>query len=293
MTEKMMRREVADPQEFTDVISPERIQDDLRRVSEIQAKILAETPKKERPEKLLIEKLATATEALVYRQIAISGWLSSGDVKAYAEKTSVPDDMLRGSDIVLVLEFDADGSAEPLAISVDLTIGISQIGDKIHGNKQSIDKGELASVRYHTQPDGTHKELTQIPRVAVFVSPESAINLTKLWVQKEEQRLNKHPIQLAIARQVDLQLAGYEEYARNNNRPDQADTYKRARAMIAVVLSEKEKEFKNAPRDITEDTMRQLRGALTSRLQNPSSRKLTEAEERDYRKRADIARKYR
>lgn len=281
-TTRLLRKETADPYEFSDIMSGAEIAADLQRTNEARAKFNEHSKEED-----LLDRLALSTEFLLYHQIGIAGWLSAEGVRTYVEKTADPDDVLRGTDIVI--EFDMGQGMEPLAISVDLTIGSLTLSKKVHSIKQGIDTGTLSEVRYHTEPDGNHKSLLRTPKVAIGISPDRAMALTKLFMSENKEataKLRDHPIQLAITRQVYLQLEGYEDYAAATDKPKLAERFARAKAAIKKVLAEKEAKFKDDPLAMGEDSVSDMRLALRSQLSRPNT------EDRPYQGNVGVTRKY-
>ncbi len=258
-TERILRKEAVDPLEFTDVFLPEEISADMRQTTLKEAgfKVVAGP-------QLLMEKLAFAAEGLLYHQIGVADWLSSEGVRTYVEKASKPDDILRGND--LVVEFDMGGDKEPLALSVDLAVGPDAFRKKIGHIREKIDAGTLTEVRYHIGPDGAHNPLSRTPKVVVGMSPEKAVAVSRLWTSEDKNdtaRLKEHPIQVAIVRQIDLQLKAYEQYARAKGKTELAERFARAGAAVGKILKEKESKLKDDPTAAAGDTVAQIRLALT------------------------------
>lgn len=219
--EKLLDREKVDPKTFTDIYTAEDIQKDLDHTEKLEKKF--EESKKENE---LLHKVSLATEALFYEQIALSDWLSAPGVKVYVEKTSQVDDFINKTDMVLVFVTKED--EEPLSITVDVTLGILSLNEKIHSIKQEIDTKTLGHIKYHETLSGEHTSLEGVPRVLLGIEPEELTQLLKLWVQDSEaakSRLRTHPVQLALVRQIEEQLLAYQKYAQSSHDEATAKKY--------------------------------------------------------------------
>jgi hypothetical protein len=268
-SDRILAKEVIDPRDFSDVLPADEIETDIEKTTEKQSRF--RQPRKEGEE--LLEKLAFSTETLVYHQVGVGGWLSADGIRAYVEKTAAPDDLLRGTD--LVIEFEGEDGTEPLAISVDLTIGTGMpLQEKIRRIKNGIDNGILAEVRYHTAPDGAHRPLSKAAKVAIGISPEKAAHLARLWTSEEKgdaARLSEHPIRVSLARQTYLQLTAYEEYARLRHQPDRAARLGTAKTLIGRVLRHAESTLGDDPTLAAEDSLFAMRLALRTELGSGST----------------------
>ncbi len=232
----LIAREAVDPRGFDDIYSRDEIENDLKRVAERTATF----ENKDRVS--LLDKAAIAAEALMYEQVGKSDWLSGEGVKVYPEKTAPVDDIFNKTDIVLT--FEMDGEEEPLAVTVDVTIGMRSLGEKIHSIKQEIDTQVLTTVKYHETPSGDHVLLKGTPRVIMGMEPKQLLSLLTPWVCGEptdREYLKKHPAQLALVQQVEAQLEAYEAYARATKKEAVANRFAKALKIARTIRNEKEK----------------------------------------------------
>lgn len=262
--QKISVRDSVNPREFSDVYPTEDIQKELERVDGLSKKFAQERT----PDHELLDKAAFAAEVLVYEQIGLSDWLSAGRMKVYVEKTSELDDVLNKTDIVVTFEDEA-GEEEPLALTIDVTIGLKAIGEKIHSIKQEIDARTLARVKYHETPSGERRGLTQTPRVILALEPEELVKLLALWVETlpiAKERLKNHPVQLLFAREIEAQIRAYREYAVRSGDAAFAKKFDRVLTIATEVREEKEKHFGEEETDSSQRMFRMLGTSLRSQL---------------------------
>ncbi|GMU74079.1 MAG: hypothetical protein AMXMBFR44_2780 [Candidatus Campbellbacteria bacterium] len=284
----LIAREAVDPKGFDDVYSSDEIENDLKRVAERTATF------ENKDRSSLMDKAALAAEALMYEQVGKSDWLSGEGVKVYPEKTTDSDDIFNKTDLVLTFETGED--EEPLAVTVDVTIGMRTLTEKIHSIKQEIDTQSLTTVKYHETPSGEHVPLEKAPRVILGIEPETLMELLPLWLTGDAQgreRLKTHPVQLDVALAIEMQLKAYEEYARTTGKENTADRFKAASGIITAICRGKVRSSTEPVKRKEGRLLRDLRTALDSQLLNPSSKKVLKESSLEERKRLEIIKRLR
>lgn len=266
---EIFRREGTDILErFKELYPLEEIQKNLDRCEE-----LARIYKEKQEQNELLTKASLAAEALMFHQIGLSDWFSAAGVQVYVEKTSQYDDFINKTDMVLT--FVTKEGEEPLSITVDVTIGILSLNEKIHSIKQEIDEKRLSHVKYHETLSGDPASLDCVPRVVLGVAPEELGTLLKLWVQETEvskNRLKEHPVQLALVRQIEEQLLSYQKYAQMSKDETTAHKYDALIEIIGKVKGEKEKLYADAEDEQFFRFLTMVRSVLRSQLMFPGSR---------------------
>lgn len=257
----ILRREAVDPKSFDDIFSREEIEADLQRTRERSKDF-----EQGRLENSSLHKASYAAEALILEQIGLSGWLSTEGVKVYVEKTSESDDIFNKTD--LVLTFEIPGLEEPLAITVDVTIGVQALSEKIHSIKQEIDMRTLAKVKYHETLTGEHTSLDQTPRVLIGIDPSELKQLFTLWTSAEKaikDRLKVHPIQRTIVYEIEEQLLAYQKYATDRGDVEMAENYKGLIEIFKKIKEGKDTQFEDKE-EFESKHLDMLRTALRSQL---------------------------
>lgn len=259
--EAILKREAVDPTSFRDIYSQEEIDDDLQKTKERSVAFA-----KSRKENDALHKASYGTEALILEQIGLSGWLSAEGVKVYVEKTAESDDVFNKTD--LVLTFEMPGLEEPLAITVDVTIGLQALSEKIHSIKQEIDTKTLGQVKYHETIAGEHKPLEQTPRVLIGIDPSELKQLFTLWTSEDKavrDRLKTHPLQKTIVYEIQEQLLAYQKYAREKGDTKVAENYDGLILILQKVREGKDEQFEGREETDTRH-LDMLRTALRSQL---------------------------
>lgn len=259
--EAILKREAVDPTAFRDIYSQEEIEGDLQKTKE-RSVIFA----KNRKENDTLHKASYGTEALILEQIGLSGWLSTQGVKVYVEKTTESDDVFNKTD--LVLTFEVPGLEEPLAITVDVTIGLQALSEKIHSIKQEIDTKTLGQVKYHETIAGEHKPLELTPRVLIGIDPSELKQLFTLWMSEDKvvkDRLKTHPLQKTIVYEIQEQLLAYKKYAQEKGDVEVAKNYDGLILILEKVRQGKDEQFEGKG-EMDSRHLDMLRMALRSQL---------------------------
>ncbi len=255
-------RESVDPNDFKDVYPSHQIEEDLKKVEIFEHRSADETKEDIEGERL-VNHMATVAEALVYQEIGLGGWLSVPGMKVFIEKTSRTDDVFNKVDIVVT--FVTEDSAEPFALSIDVTMGVKTLAKKIHGIKQQLDTKHLANIKYHQNHEGEFSSLEDIPHAVLAIDPAELMRLMELWVKNDKEskeRLHTHPIQNLFIEEVYLQLTEYIGYAEHKEAPAHIiEKLRTAQKMFSII-----REAKNANKPILPEAyssmLRTLQGTL-------------------------------
>jgi hypothetical protein len=126
------------PDDFTDIYSPDAIARDKSYVENTEAKIADETT----PEDAIARRLGLVFEEIFSDQIEMNLWLGSNVI---TRKASRFDDIENGVDEVL--EVNEEESVNYFALAIDVTHGTS-LQKKFLRVRKEIESGELARVKY-------------------------------------------------------------------------------------------------------------------------------------------------
>ncbi|MCE9644027.1 hypothetical protein K8Q93_02190 [Candidatus Parcubacteria bacterium] len=255
----LSKKAAIDPEGFRDLygsgvdVDQKHVGDVKRQIEAQQAQELDEQALHEYRKTL---ELASALEFLVCEGIRSHGWLGT---EATAVKTAEYDDLFNGVD--LVAEFkQKTGWRSHLGLAIDVAFG-GGLEKKIMRVKSEIDKGVLPKIKYFALGD-FRGELKGVPRVVAGLDGKATLGLAQLW---EEQRVRfaSHPVQYTLLYEMRLQLKVFGEYAAKTNKPEIAEAYGRALALLEEVMRQKERE-QGRPQELTSsiDTVRHLEGAL-------------------------------
>ncbi|MCR4275002.1 MAG: hypothetical protein NUW02_03070 [Candidatus Campbellbacteria bacterium] len=282
----LIEREAVNPTDHGAVYSSEKIKLEQQEAGEAKKKFNHDDP--------LMEQASLAAEAFLYEQIGRHGWISTPDIHVYPEKTADIDDIFNKTDIVLTFE-TGDGE-KTLAVTVDVTIGTKTLKEKIHSIKQEIDKQSLTTVKYHETPSGKQGPLEKTPRVVLSLEANTLIELLSLWTSSDtdsRERLKKHPIQLDMVQEIEVQLEAYEKYAQETGKKELADRFKQALGVIHTIREEKERQIGKGENRKETRALHDMRIALGSQLSNPSSQKVLRESRAEQGRRTDILKRLR
>lgn len=158
-------------------------------------------------------------------------------------KSSFFDDYVNGVDEIV--EIEEENSVNHLAVAVDVTFGTS-LNKKFDRIKKEIESGDLATVKYFENSERTFKgRLSKVPRVIIGTSKDNLIKLAKLWVERNNKELSRHPVQLEILDEMSAQLEAYRYYAEKLGKEDIIKIMDRQIAIVQrIKTSEPKKELR-------------------------------------------------
>lgn len=229
--DEILTKNAIDPRIFTEY-GAENIERDLARIEKKESGFTIEANK----------VYADVLEAILYDQITNGGWCGE---KASAIKTSKFDDQVNGSDIILEIE-EIGRTLSHLALSVDITFGVTTEEKKFAIIKKKIDDETLGEIKYfHSDRGGFQGKLRKVPQVVIGVEKELLIRLAGLWAdrhgKKEEYKevLAEHPVQRLILAEILLQLQTFRMYAENTDKKSLIPIYDKSIHVIENILREK------------------------------------------------------
>lgn len=260
--EKELDEEAIDIEEFASIepFSPEGVEKDLAFVAKRETSFAEDR----NPESMKAKKYATILEAVVYREGERSNWLGKN---AFTIKTSRYDDIVNGVDSVV--EFRRpEKDPDHLALAVDVTYSNS-ISEKLERIKEEIDSGKLSEVKYFVSEEAglPHQSLENVPRVILATTMEMVSELTELWMEKDNNALAEHRIQLLMLDQMLMQLKKFEGYARSlgEEKKEIADRFSEATQIISeIAKSKKDLRAKLGRHHISEEVLFAMRRELDS-----------------------------
>ena len=208
----------------------------LRKDAEAVAKI-KEKRKKEPYETREFRKLTAVLETVFFLEAELAEWFGPN---AFTIKTSEYDDFINGVDVII--EFYNEDGTSCLTLALDITLA-SNTGDlrrKLRRAREEIDDAKLARIKYFSsEHSGIRGELKDIPRGVVGIDFKAAVELINLWMNKDSQALASHPIQFQILKQLEIQMEGFENYARKRGDERIALIYSRLLKIIERVIKSK------------------------------------------------------
>ncbi|MBI5401177.1 MAG: hypothetical protein HZB12_03640 [Candidatus Yonathbacteria bacterium] len=229
--DEMLAKNAIDPRTFTEY-GTENIERDLARVEKKERGFTPEATK----------VYAEVLEAILYDQIRRGKWFGK---KASAIKTSVFDDYVNGSDIILELE-EVSRTLSHLSLSVDVTFGTTTEEKKFAMIKKNIDAGTLGEIKYfHSERGGFQGKLSKVPQVVIGVEKELLIKLAGLWADKHGRKtensetLAAHPVQRLILAEILLQLQTFRIYAETAKKNSLVPIYEKSINILEEILREK------------------------------------------------------
>lgn len=223
-------KERIDPDDFKDLYPEDSVEEDVKLAAELARKF---EQYEENPE---AKKMALILEEIFSEQIELNEWLGEG---VTTRKSSLYDDYVNGVDEIV--EIEEENSVNHLAVAVDVTFG-TNLNKKFDRIKKELESGELATVKYFENSEGTFKgRLSKVPRVVIGTSKDNVIKLAKLWVERNNKELSMHPIQFEILDEIAMQLEAYRDYAQKLGKEDIVKILERQIAITQrIKLSKKE-----------------------------------------------------
>lgn len=198
------------------------------------------------------KRLADLFEALVLDLGELSDWFGEN---AFTIKTSLYDDYVNGVDMVIEFRGGEEESATYLGVAADVTFS-SNATEKFEKIRGHIDNGELGKVKYFSSEHmETQGELTKLPEVVIGVSKKTVMELSELWITRNQKEMAKHYAQLMILKQMREQLETFSLYSESIGKTDLSALFKERLAIIDGILATKKEIERESGWNITLDTV--------------------------------------
>ncbi len=225
--EKELREDAIKMTDFENFYGREELERDLAYVDR------RETSFKERslPEDERSQKHSLIFEAIFHTQAELSDWLGPD---AMTFKASRYDDIVNGVDEIIEFNPPKEDPSH-LALAIDVTYS-NTVTEKLERIKREIEEGRLTGLKYFNPKEGG---LDKTPRVVVGVDFQTLQELTDLWMERDNDALYCHPVQLLILDQIQLQLETFRKFALENGQENLAEAYKETLNKIKSITKTK------------------------------------------------------
>lgn len=240
--ERVIRKDEIRPDEFSYLYGKENVENDMKYVSDMEAKFENQAS----PEQKRARRLAEVFEAVVHEQGELSEWFGPD---AETIKTSRFDDIKNGVDNIVEFR-EKNRSASHVAFAIDVTFS-NEMDKKFDRIRKEIDDGELAKVKYfYSEYLGIRGELTKIPRFVVGAESKTVKEIGELWIEGKKKELGNHWVQFQILEEIIEQADAFAEYADRYGKHDVAEAYRRVERYFRDINKTKMSELKdNGERD--------------------------------------------
>lgn len=190
---------------FVDVYGEEVVERDSQRVAELKAKFDARV----KPEEQEKHDLARILEVILIEQVELNNWLGA-DVNT--QQTSLFDDYTNGIDFVA--EFNENDAQRYMGFAIDVTTGgESIIDEKLKKIRYNLLDGELGELKYFQSTDQrVQGRMRFVPKVILALDQKTVLELTELWVNKQQHALRDHPLKIDLINEIGLQLRHQLDY---------------------------------------------------------------------------------
>jgi hypothetical protein len=237
-----MEGRAINPQDFSDLYSPEMINTDLARVDQIEQGFNKSLSGE--------SKAGPLFEALVFDQIEDSNWLGENATIIIPARF---DDYVNGVDGIV--EFDTDAAPSHLALAVDITRNEKRVEEKFKAIRTSIDHDQLSEVKYF-RSENFKGRLSNVPRIVIGSDRAMIVDAIDLALRFKRMQKNagsefrgdfksvrtaleEHPIQFQILLEAQVQIESFLRYAERQNKQKSAQSYRRILGVINDILSKK------------------------------------------------------
>lgn len=253
------KKEYVDIQKFSDLYGESVIEEDAKKVADLEKTF----EKEDTPEDKEAKKLADSFEILISQLAELENWLGED---MFLKETSKFDDLFNGVD--MVAELVKEGRFSHLGLAIDVTFSSNPvtIGKKIKRITEEIKRGVLAKVKYFDSEEADIRgELRNIPRVIIGTDRETLNELADLWLRRNTLReskfkgdltdaavaavdkelkainlqLRNHRVQSHILKQVEFQLEKFSNFAEEQGQKELAEKIKSNLEMIKEILDSK------------------------------------------------------
>lgn len=253
------KKEYVDIQKFSDLYGESVIEEDAKKVADLEKTFEKEDTLEDKEAK----KLADSFEILISQLAELENWLGED---MFLKETSKFDDLFNGVDMVAELVKEGRFSHLGLAIDVTFSSNPATIGKKIKRITEEIKRGVLAKVKYFDSEEADIRgELRNIPRVIIGTDRETLNELADLWLRRNTLReskfkgdltdaavaavdkelkainlqLRNHRVQSHILKQVEFQLEKFSNFAEEQGQKELAEKIKSNLEMIKEILDSK------------------------------------------------------
>ena len=231
-TEKVLKNAIKETDFVGEVYPKEEVDNDLKYVQKEEDSFNEGTMDLE--DKGMLE-FSQIFEAIIYDQGELANWFGENGVTI---KSARFDDIKNGVD--LIVEFSGEEETSHLALAVDVTFS-DNIQKKLDNIKREIEHGKLTSIKYFQSDKlGFKGEKRDIPKTIVGADLKTLNKVMDLWVNEDEKKLAKHPIQFIILDEIMLQLEKFREYAQAMKKPAIVEKYNKAIVILEKILAEKQ-----------------------------------------------------
>lgn len=231
-TAKKVLAEPVNPEDFRDIYG-KNVDNDMQYVEKME-KMFAEKNRDASEEVERFNKIAKIFEAIIFQHAELSNWFGESATTIAASRY---DDIKNGIDTIV--EFNEDQAAYHLALAIDVTSG-SASRDKFDRIQRDIDEGHLAEIKYFVSENmGIRGHKANVPRVVIGADRKTIYNVINAWIEKDNDALAEHPIQIKILSEIQIQLASFKQYCENTGKPELAGIYEKGLAIVEKILAQK------------------------------------------------------
>lgn len=235
-SERFLKEQEPDPDDFSGVYSQEEINRDKFETSRLEEIFRANLQELGEGGQRA-HKLAKIFEGVFLKHAELGNWFGEN---VFISKTSRFDDFKNGIDNVL--EVQEDKEVSHTALSIDVTIGgdMGTINSKVRRIKEQIKAGKMGEVKYfQSEATGYKGVLAGLPRVVINVDGRTVQELGEMSMENRKKEIGNHPIQMEILENLLEQMIELEEYARGENQIEIAETYTKSRLVLEGIYREK------------------------------------------------------
>ncbi len=246
---KVLTQDDVDLKSFIDIYGEEEIKKDLNKVKFLEQKFNIRDQKKQEIDesvesKEFIQKRGGSTEdklkfgfifeALVHYLGEQANWFGSN---AFTFHTSKYDDYNEGIDEIIIFQGDDGKEDSYLGLGIDVTTSIRGLKRKLKRTWQEVKNGTLGSVKYFNGDETDYKgPLEHLPKVVIGDVFREIKELTKLWVDGDNEKLAEHPAQFCILDQIKIELEIFINWTKEKLENDNDEKFQRQYEILSQSL---------------------------------------------------------
>lgn len=210
--EKLVERERPDPEEFRGILSDSEIDEDLKKVQELEVR-WSQSNDQETNE---IKMKSDIAEYMIYKNLG--GWMNQSAVPLMTAK---PDDYLRGVDLIIESENGEKENGkdiEHLGIGIDVALASERgfsasVEKKTKKVRQILKSGKMTEAKYVS--GGSYEgKIENLPYTILSIGPSHVEQLFSNVLRKDQSEKEKnHILKYIVAYQIVLQLGTYYDVA--------------------------------------------------------------------------------
>ncbi len=243
--ERLVERERPKPEEFRGIISDQEIDEDVKKVKELEAQWV----KNNSDETNEVKMKADIAEYMIYKNLG--GWMNQSAVPLMTAK---PDDYLRGVDLIIESEVDSKEKKdiEHLGIGIDVALaserGVSAAVDrKTKKVRQILKSGKMTEAKYVS--GGSYEgKIENLPYTILSISPSHVEDLFSNVLKKDQsEKEKKHILKYIVAYQIVLQLQTYYQVANKTGKTEMAYEIGMANNMAVDIFGDLINEMQTSP----------------------------------------------